>query len=99
MLVGAKLIEDGALGSIVSIARVDQMPQRARHGLERLLPVRQLTKMVFCQSPHGSAPSLLVAPQVQKFADRFDGKSQQPSALDEAQLMKIAIVVGAITVG
>jgi hypothetical protein len=91
-VLSAEFIEEWAVGAVAAFTCLDKTAQHVDNismcfhaGYDRLL-------MVLCQRANLAAWPLLVAPKIKKLVDLFDWKFQGSGALDEAQLMQIALI-------
>ena len=94
----AEFFEDGAVGAVTPLACFDQTAQNASHVLKSLDAGIQFSEMSLGQPANCLAATLCVAPQFEQFPNFFDWKTEQPCALDEAKLVDLPSVVGAVAI-
>ncbi len=94
----AEVFENRAVGTVISATGLDQSAQRDRHLLGCLDTGIEKAKVALGERPHFAAGAGSVAPEREQLANGLNGKSECPSALDEAKLVDIDLAVGAIAV-
>jgi len=94
----AEVVEDRTVGPVIAATGLDQASQRERHLLGCLDAGIEKAEVALGKRPHLAAWSGPVAPQREQLANGLNGKSECPSALDEAKLVDIDVAVGSIAV-
>ena len=95
----AQLVEDRAVRPIVTLARLDQAGEHLDDGAVRLHAGHDRLLVTLGQGANLAARTLLVAPELQQLVDLLDRKAEGAGALDEAQLVDVALVKDSVAIG